>query len=84
MQGHQTLEGEISLGQNFVTPPTLGSLWKIWPWALLFIFSGVQWGIFAVVPHSFHFITGVITYSCPTCNGWDKKQNSIPGKHGYF
>ena len=27
-------------------------------------------------PHSFHFITGahVITYSCPTSNGWDKKK----------
>ena len=40
-----------------------------------FPFHVCNWVFFAVAPHSFHFITGanVITYSCPTCNGWDKK-----------
>ena len=55
MQGHQTPEGKFSLGQNFVTPPTLGSLWTIWPRALLFIFSGVQLGIFCGGPPFFSF-----------------------------
>ena len=27
LQGHQTPEWKVSLGENFVTPPTLGSLW---------------------------------------------------------
>ena len=34
---------EIFVTENFVTPPTLGSLWTIWSfWALLCIVSRVQ------------------------------------------
>ena len=41
----------------------------------LYLFRCALGFFFAVAPHSFLFITGahVITYSCPTSNGWKKK-----------
>ena len=52
-----TLMGKFSLGENFITPPTLGSLWTTWSsCALLMIFSGVQLGIFCGARPSFSFL----------------------------
>ena len=71
MQGHETPKGKFSSHPEPLVP--CGQYGVPGPCSLSF--QVCNWVFLAVAPHSFHFITGtrVIMYSCPTCNGWDKK-----------
>ena len=58
MQGHQTPEGEVSLGGTWSHPSSWFLVDRMEVLALLFIFSGVQLGILCGAPPFFSFHRG--------------------------